>query len=77
MAAIESQATPSIAQRKTDASDWFRMLRDEICAVFEEIEDAGRDDYVPAGRFERKNWQRDGGGGGEISLLHGRVFEKV
>ena len=35
MAAIESQATPSIAQRKTDASDWFRMLRDEICAVFE------------------------------------------
>ena len=77
MAAIESQATPSIAQRKTDASDWFRMLRDEICAAFEAIEDAGRNDDGPAGRFERKNWQRDGGGGGEISLLHGRVFEKV
>ena len=51
MAAIESQATPSIAQRKTDASDWFRMLRDEICAVFEAIEDAGQDDDVPAGRY--------------------------
>jgi len=55
MAAIESQATPSIAQRKTDASDWFRTLRDEICAVFEAIEDAGRDDDVPAGRFARKS----------------------
>jgi coproporphyrinogen III oxidase len=45
--------------------------------VFEAIEDAGRDDDRPAGRFARKNWQRDGGGGGEISLMHGRVFEKV
>ena len=77
MAAIASQSTPSIAQKKTDASDWFRTLRDEICAVFEAIEDAGRDDDRPAGRFARKNWQRDGGGGGEISLMHGRVFEKV
>ena len=44
MAAIASQTTSSIAQRKTDASDWFRTLRDEICAVFETIEDAGRND---------------------------------
>ena len=77
MAAIASQSTPSVAQKKTDASDWFRTLRDEVCAVFEAIEDAGRDDDGPAGRFARKNWQRDGGGGGEISLMHGRVFEKV
>lgn len=77
MAAAASQTMPSIAQRKTDASDWFRTLRDEICAVFEAIEDAGRDDDGQAGRFARKQWQRDGGGGGEISLMHGRVFEKV
>ena len=42
MAATASQTTPSIAQRKIDASDWFRTLRDEICAVFEAIEDVGR-----------------------------------
>jgi len=52
-------------------------LRDDICAVFESIEDAGDAAIGPAGRFARKAWQRDGGGGGEMSLMHGRVFEKV
>jgi coproporphyrinogen III oxidase len=66
-----------IDRRKTAASDWFRALRDDICAVFESIEDAGDAAIGPAGRFARKAWQRDGGGGGEMSLMHGRVFEKV
>ena len=66
-----------IDRRKTAASDWFRALRDDICAVFESIEDAGDATAGPAGRFTRKAWQRDGGGGGEMSLMHGRVFEKV
>src|SRR5256714_1843219 len=52
----------------------------KICAAFEAIEDeyAGADTAAaPAGRFERKEWQRPGGGGGTIALMHGRVFEKV
>lgn len=77
--------------RKAEAAAWFRHLRDQICAEFEKLEDelsgtmhAGK----PAGRFERKPWSRpetsapnESGsilnGGGEISLMRGRVFEKV
>ena len=70
-----------IEARKTDAQTWFRTLRDRICAEFEAIEDAATGDAA-AGRFERKQWERpteDGsdGGGGEMSVMRGRVFEKV
>jgi coproporphyrinogen III oxidase len=76
---------PTLADRKARAADWFRDLRDRICAEFERIEDelAGTFADRPAGRFERKSWQRPGGhdgtspGGGEMSVMRGRVFEKV
>jgi coproporphyrinogen III oxidase len=62
------------------ARAWFESLRDQICARFEALEDAVGDG--PGGRFEQRPWTRptaDGsdGGGGVISLMHGRVFEKV
>jgi coproporphyrinogen III oxidase len=60
--------------RQKKASGWFRALRDDICAEFERIET----EFAPSpGRFERKNWERPGGGGGEMSLMRGNVFEKV
>ena len=66
-----------LAEKKALASDWFAALRDDICAAFEAIEDSFATKQKPAGRFERKNWSRDGGGGGEMSLMRGQVFEKV
>jgi len=66
--------------RGTAAEIWFAELRDRICAAFEAIEDefaAERPAEGPAGRFERSEWQRPGGGGGTISIMRGRVFEKV
>ena len=75
---------------KDTVTTWFAALRDTICTAFESLEDAlvGTDKAaLPAGRFERKPWSRNGEeanhsgslltGGGEISLMKGRVFEKV
>ena len=61
------------------AQAWFATLRDRLCAAFEAIEDAasGAAATRPAGRFERTPWQRPGGGGGTMAVMHGRVFEKV
>ena len=68
---------------KARASGWFRALRDDICAAFEAIE-ADHDGPLsdrPAGAFERSPWAKGPGdslkGGGEMSVMRGRVFEKV
>ncbi len=62
--------------RKIEARAWFENLRDRICAALEEIE-AEFHASRPAGRFERKPWTRPEGGGGVMSVLEGRVFEKA
>ncbi|NBX66039.1 MAG: oxygen-dependent coproporphyrinogen oxidase [Proteobacteria bacterium] len=59
------------------SADWFRDLRDRICARFEALEDALASSTQAAGRFERKTWAHHEGGGGEMSIMRGRVFEKV
>jgi coproporphyrinogen III oxidase len=71
---------PPDPDRCDRAAAWFAALRDRICAAFEAIEDefaAKRPQDGSAGRFERAPWQRPGGGGGTISVMRGRVFEKV
>ncbi|HZT21247.1 MAG TPA: oxygen-dependent coproporphyrinogen oxidase [Dongiaceae bacterium] len=73
-------------EHRRQAAAWFEALRDRICAAFEKLEedDTGPLAHLPPGRFERKAWRRPAdrpgepdGGGGVISVLRGRVFEKV
>jgi coproporphyrinogen III oxidase len=80
--------TVQTTDRRPEATAWFEALRDEICAAFERLEDelpAGSPMAIDAsspGRFVRTPWQRTDhtgkpGGGGVMSMMRGRVFEKV
>jgi coproporphyrinogen III oxidase len=82
--------TDLLPERKAKARAWFESLRDDICGAFEKLEDdlpAGTQtsDLAP-GRFVRTPWNRAEHtgddpaadlGGGVMSVMHGRVFEKV
>jgi coproporphyrinogen III oxidase len=73
-----------LESRKARAQSWFESLRDEICSAFEALErdaPAGLHGAAP-GRFERAPWRRSDpggapGGGGIMSMLRGRLFEKA
>ena len=66
----------TLEEKQGLASNWFRALRDRICASYEALEEE-LGGTAPVGKFIRTPWNRAEGGGGEISLMKGRVFEKV
>ena len=82
-------AKDQLPDLQTTARTWFETLRDQICAAFEQLEAeyegkelaAHQIDNSP-GQFVRTPWQRENhdgskGGGGVMSMMRGRVFEKV
>ena len=67
-------------EKQKRAADWFRELRDTICAEFETLEREAPADLYPGepGIFEYTDWTRkvENGGGGTGGMLRGRFFEK-
>ena len=62
-----------IEAKKARAAAFFRQFRDDLTAELDriEVENGGSD------RFAIKPWARPDGGGGEMGMLHGQVFEKA
>ncbi|MAC62099.1 MAG: oxygen-dependent coproporphyrinogen oxidase [SAR116 cluster bacterium] len=60
-------------ENKIIAEKWFSHLRDSICKEFEQIENSNSN----KNSFKINKWNRDGGGGGKMSIMKGDVFEKV
>ena len=75
----------SLDEKKELAKNWFQELQNQICNEFAAIEDervladeeASGVSELPAGTFQEKNWNREGGGGGRMRVMKGRIFEKV
>ncbi len=75
-------------QKKALAAAWFKDLQSQIIEVFEKIETELDGSSADIGTFTRTPWTRENSdkpnesgsvlkGGGEMSVMRGRVFEKV
>jgi coproporphyrinogen III oxidase len=75
---MNAPAADLVASRAARAGEWFEQLRDRFVTAFEALEDEAPAGLYPGppGRFELTPWTREGGGGGVMGLLRGRLFEK-
>lgn len=55
--------------QREEIVQFLKNLRSQIISAFEKLE--------PSSRFERTTWNHIAGGGGEMSVLRGSVFEKA
>ena len=86
MTAHDNAIACELELNKAAARAWFEELRDEICQRLEKLE-ADLPASAPHGtetaaKFVRTPWERTDhtgaeGGGGVMSMMHGRVFEKI
>ena len=58
----------SLENKKQSSSKWFKELRNQMVGSIEKIDNSN---------FKEKQWDRDQGGGGLMSILKGNIFEKV
>jgi coproporphyrinogen III oxidase len=66
-------------KKQTLASQWFGSLQKNLIEIFEKIEEESSFPQYGSnpGKFCFKPWLRDGGGGGTMAILEGRIFEKA
>ena len=57
-----------IKNQQKQAEKWFLELRNQMVGAIQKVDGS---------TFIEKEWQRPGGGGGLMSILKGKVFEKV
>ena len=58
----------SIEDKKKLTSSWFQNLQNQMISSFESLDTK---------KFQKKTWDRPGGGGGIMAIMKGEVFEKV
>ncbi|WP_323014443.1 oxygen-dependent coproporphyrinogen oxidase [Devosia sp.] len=75
----DTMLPPDIEAKKARALDWFHTLRDRIFDAFEAIEAdvSGPNAHLPPGKRDITPWDRAAGGGGQMGMMQGRVFEKA
>lgn len=83
MSEVMAENSP-LTQRQMRAQAWFETLQESLCGTLAQLEREAPSALYgePSGAFTREPWQRTDhsgapGGGGVMSMLRGRLFEKA